>query len=214
MYKKLTEDDNLFLFLDPDPIGDPDRHSFVFSRDKSRWCFGESRIVVASVNPSWRPWQVEHERVYVVNATSSDTWTPIMVGSKPACAFLEVGFLDEQLLGKSCIPRCSEALTFLDVLVQFTVAIQTYPDYSWTLELPRSLPSYTSWIPTDLKRSSECTSAPPYPKLIWSVDGKGVAIAHQDREAAAVFERATKTSLPIFHVKSLNGVKYADSSCS
>lgn len=201
LYKKLAKDERLFLFLDPDPMGNPDHDSFVFSRDQSRKGFGESRIVTACVGLSWRPWHIKHERVHIVNATSFDIWAPITAGLRSACVPLDVQFLDERLLNKSCIPKCSEALTFLDVLVHSTMAVQTYSDYSWALELPRSLPSYKSWKPTDPDCSSECPCAPPYPKLTWNVDGKGVATAHQYRKAAAAFERAAKTSPRVFQLK-------------
>ncbi|USP75190.1 uncharacterized protein yc1106_02464 [Curvularia clavata] len=204
LYKKLAKDERLFLFLDPDPIGNPECDSFVFSRDQSKKGFGESRIITAYIDPSWRPWHIKHEGVHIVNATSSDIWAPITVGLRSACIPIDVRFLDERFLSKSCIPRCSEALTFLDVLVHSTITVQTYSDYSWALELPRSLPSYISWKPIDLNCSSECPCAPPYPKLIWSVDEKGIATAHQDHKAAAIFERATKTSPPIFQLKASN----------
>ena len=49
----------LFLFLDPDRINHPNNDNFVFSSDKRRLNYGESRSVVARVDASWRPQKLE-----------------------------------------------------------------------------------------------------------------------------------------------------------
>jgi hypothetical protein len=49
----------LFLFLDPDRIDHPDNDHFVFSSDKRRLNYGESRSLVARVDVSWRPQKLE-----------------------------------------------------------------------------------------------------------------------------------------------------------
>jgi SNF2-related domain len=45
----------LFLFLDPDRVHDPKDDYFVFSTDKRRLAYDETRPVVARVEPGWRP---------------------------------------------------------------------------------------------------------------------------------------------------------------
>ncbi|KAL6167555.1 hypothetical protein ACJQWK_06975 [Exserohilum turcicum] len=196
LYKKLA-DDCMFLFLDPDPIGTADHDSFVFSRDHSKKHFNDSRITPASLNPSWRPWHIG-QGSHTVNASIADIWLPATLELRPARVSLDVGFLDEQSLGDSCIPECSHALIFLDVVVHPSVAVQKA---SWILERPRSLPACFSWQLIDSKDTGECPCAPPYPKLNWSVNAKGVATAHEDRRAAATFERAIKQRPPVFHLE-------------
>ena len=45
----------LYLFLDPEPIGNPKNDNFVFSTNVQRPNFRDTRSIVASVDPSWRP---------------------------------------------------------------------------------------------------------------------------------------------------------------
>ena len=45
---------DIFLFLDPDPIGEPVNDEFVFSTDIHRPAYGETRHVLARFGPSWR----------------------------------------------------------------------------------------------------------------------------------------------------------------
>ncbi len=49
----------LFLFLDPDRIQHPMDDNFVFSSDKRRLNYGETRSVIARVDASWRPQKLE-----------------------------------------------------------------------------------------------------------------------------------------------------------
>jgi hypothetical protein len=44
-----------FFYLDPDKLGDPKDDFFVFSFDKRRLGFGESRQITARLDASWRP---------------------------------------------------------------------------------------------------------------------------------------------------------------
>jgi hypothetical protein len=201
LYRKTTKDEHLFLFLDPDLIGNPNQDTFIFSRDIGRKSFGDGRIILACMDATWRPWLTKHESAYTVNVTTSDAWVPATIKLQPACVPLDVRFFSGKLPRKNCIPLCSQSLIFLDVLAHSTSAIQTCSDYLWALEQPRSLSSCSSWQTANLNSTSECPCAPPYPKLIWSVNAKGVATAQEDRKAAAVFERAIKQRPLIFHLK-------------
>ena len=111
-------------------------------------------------------------------------------------------FFDEQRPSKNSISQCSQALNVLDVLVHSEVCVQTFSDYSWALKRPRLLPSCSSWQPVEPSSTETCSCAPRYTGLIWNVNGKGVATAHEDRQAAAVFECAIKHRPEIFHLES------------
>lgn len=62
----------LFMFLDPNPTGQPDKDCFVFSHDHGRKNFGDQRIILARLDPSWRPWDLN--TVSDVNATLIGAW--------------------------------------------------------------------------------------------------------------------------------------------
>ncbi|KAL1794298.1 hypothetical protein ACET3X_007719 [Alternaria dauci] len=53
LYKRSTGVNEMYMFLDPDPIGRPEHDSFVFSRDHTRKHYGESRSLLARMDPSW-----------------------------------------------------------------------------------------------------------------------------------------------------------------
>lgn len=53
----------------------------------------------------------------------------------------------------------------------------------------------------DASTHDVCACAPVYPDLLWSVDAAGKATPHEDRKAAATFERAIKTRCRVFHVQ-------------
>lgn len=55
---------SLFLFLDVDRIGPPNQDCYVFSTEKQRLEYGESRYAAAKVDSKWRPpYKSSHQRV-------------------------------------------------------------------------------------------------------------------------------------------------------
>ena len=57
LYKRVKSDKSspLFLFLDPERIGDPRHDQFVFSAQTHRLQYGETRDTIARVTAQWRP---------------------------------------------------------------------------------------------------------------------------------------------------------------
>lgn len=192
LYKRSTEVDSMYLFLDPNPIGRSDHDSFVFSQDHTRKHYGDSRITLARVHPSWRPSDVEDGRVQTMFVTIPDVHAPAVMTLAPASVPLNVGFLDEGRIIDNALPDCSQALTCLDVILQDEVPVRTFADYSWALESAKTLPSCSFWQPVHSNWSGKCSCAPLYPEIRWSINERGVATAHEDRRAAATFERAIK----------------------
>ncbi|KAF1836344.1 hypothetical protein BDW02DRAFT_616202 [Decorospora gaudefroyi] len=201
LYKRTTGETNMFMFLDPHPIGHADRDSFVFSQDISRKHYGDSRICLARVDPSWRPWHIKDEQEHIINVATAGIWESATMQLRAADVSLEVGVLQEDYLDGHLFHDCSQAVTFLDVIVPGSLATRAFTDYSWALERPRTLPAFWSWQTTASNEVERCSCAPRYPRLLWSVNDKGVATAHEDRKAAAVFERALKTRPPVFQLK-------------
>lgn len=92
-------------------------------------------------------------------------------------------------------------MTVLDVQVPEQLPIQKFSEYSWALEQVKAAPSLGDWQSTNVRAQSSCLCAPVYPNLLWSVDATGKATPHEDRKAAATFERGIKTRCSIFHVR-------------
>ncbi|KAF2631544.1 hypothetical protein BU25DRAFT_384913 [Macroventuria anomochaeta] len=201
LYKRSAEP-VLYLFLDPNPIGEAREDSFVFSRDCSRKQWGESRIIVARLNSAWRPWQMSDEdEEHVIDAVRTGSW--MAVSTKLATSLLaptaSVLMPGTPLTGLK--DECTNAVTVLDVRVPEQLPIQKFSEFSWALEQVRTAPSLGDWQSIEVDAHSCCACAPAYPDLLWSVDNAGKATPHEDRKAAATFERGIKTRCPVFHVQ-------------
>ncbi|KAF1934810.1 hypothetical protein EJ02DRAFT_362876, partial [Clathrospora elynae] len=192
---------DLYLFLDPDTVGPSDHDSCVFSRDCGRKHYGDSRISLAHIDPSWRPWSIVNEGVYDINAKIPGVWVPASVKLESACVTMDVGFLASGSSDRITLEDCSHAVAILDVELPERLPVQNFSDYSWALQRAQLLPSFSSWQTHGENTARDCACAPPYPRLLWSVNDKGVAMAHEDRKAAAAFERAMKTRPQIFQIK-------------
>lgn len=97
---------------------------------------------------------------------------------------------------------CTNAVTVLDVKIPEKLPIQQFGDFSWALERVKTAPGLDEWQSMDLHAQSSCLCSPGYPELLWSVDNGGKATPHEDRKAAATFERGIKSRCPIFHEQS------------
>ncbi|CAN9451106.1 unnamed protein product [Alternaria alternata] len=95
LYKRSIAVNDMYMFLDPDPIGRPEHDSFVFSRDHTRKHYGESRSSLARVHPSWRPWHMEDGRVHAITTTALDVWAAAVMPLVPAAVSLHADFLEE-----------------------------------------------------------------------------------------------------------------------
>lgn len=50
-----SQDAPIYLYLDPDRNASTKNDSFVFSKDKHRLAYGETRVIIASIESEWRP---------------------------------------------------------------------------------------------------------------------------------------------------------------
>ncbi|KAJ4312063.1 hypothetical protein N0V94_007628 [Neodidymelliopsis sp. IMI 364377] len=200
LYKRSAEP-TLYLLLDPNPIGEAKDDSFVFSVDCSRKQFGDSRMTVTRIDPTWRPWQIDGEDDRAVNAIHAGSW--IAVSAKLTTTRLTASASVLQL-GASLTDfhdDCTGAVTVLDVRIPEELSIQKFSEYSWALEQVKTAPSLADWETTGATTHGVCTCAPVYPDLMWSVDHSGKATPHEDRKAAATFERGIKTRCPVFFIQ-------------
>ncbi|KAF9696594.1 hypothetical protein EKO04_005577 [Ascochyta lentis] len=200
LYKRSAEP-ILYLFLDPNPVGEAADDSFVLSRDCSRKLYCESRIVTTRLSPIWRPWQIDDEDEHTVDAVHAGSWVSIPTRLTtstltPTASILVPG---TPLTGSEL--ECTNAITVLDVYVPEQLPTQKLSEYSWALERVKTAPSLTEWQTVDCGTYGDCMCAPVYPSLLWSVDNAGKATPHEDRKAAATFERGLKVRCPVFHVQ-------------
>lgn len=200
LYRRSTEP-ILYLFLDPNPIGDASEDSFVFSRDCSRKHYGQSRMIVTRVDPDWRPWQISDADEHVVGAVQAGSWITVSAKLTISTLAATASVLMPKKPLSDLEDECTNAVTVLDVQVPEQLPIQKFSEYSWALEQVKAAPSLGDWQSTNVRAQSSCLCAPVYPNLLWSVDATGKATPHEDRKAAATFERGIKTRCSIFHVR-------------
>lgn len=89
--KEAGEDDAslppLFLFLDPTRSGTPNEDSFVFSIDKRRYQFGETRPIVCKLSAKWRQTSVTGEDV-AISCHTSCVWAKAETVSLQVSSFV------------------------------------------------------------------------------------------------------------------------------
>jgi hypothetical protein len=98
---------------------------------------------------------------------------------------------------------CLKAVTILDVSIPEKLVVNKFTGFSWAIEQLASLPDFSRWqsVNTDNTNAQEdCECAPAAPGVQWHVGSNGVAVAQEDRKAAATFERAVKMRPSIFHI--------------
>jgi SNF2 family DNA or RNA helicase len=202
LYKRDAEP-VLYLFLDPDPIGEARNDRFVFSRDCNRKRWGESRTIVAHLDPAWRPWQMgDEDRQHIVEAMPTGLWHFYSMQLSTSQLTLTAQVLSPETPLTKVQDECTNAVTVLDVSVPEQLPIEQFGDFSWALEPVKTAPLLNDWQSINIPTQSNCLCSPAYPKLLWSVDNGGRATPHEDRRAAATFERGVKSRCPIFHEQS------------
>ncbi|KAF2640429.1 hypothetical protein P280DRAFT_550182 [Massarina eburnea CBS 473.64] len=198
LYKKIaTNEKPIYLFLDPDAVGPGDQDSFVFSHDCRRLPYGETRICLCWMDPSWRPWDVKTKTS--VKVTIPYTWIACSAYLETTSPSLSASIPSTSSLKNTSLSDCTKAVTLLDVRIKEKIQVQKPLDLLWLLEDVKKRPNFTSWQKFDgnFSQKSSCTCSPPFPKILWSIDNAGSATAREDRKAAANFERAVKTRSPI-----------------
>ncbi|KAF2134891.1 hypothetical protein P153DRAFT_372163 [Dothidotthia symphoricarpi CBS 119687] len=198
LYKRRLAKPDVYLFSDPNPIGP--ENGMVFSEDCSRRYWGDVRLTMARLDLAWRPSDVQSGQAYNVNADIAGTWTPVVMKLKSPHVAISASTVSGEAFVTPLRDDCSHALSVLEVNLQERIRIQKFSDYFWVLErASKLLPDLSAWQPFQSESASDCMCAPTQPPIHWSVDKK-VATPHEERQAAAKFERAIKTRRDIFEV--------------
>lgn len=211
----LSED--LYFFMDPDPVGSATDDQFVFSENHERQPNPtHTREVVARMK-SWRPWNQDNTKRVTIQ--EQGFW------SKPETAFLEVveGDLEYHRMTRKDPEHhdgsCSKAETFLAVRFKTPSDIYEswrairgvstndryfYSHLAWPLRDGSLLNSLADWMSIDnTSFQGSCEScSPARPAIRWR---QGLArkskldstttiklVMQEDRLAAAAYERALK----------------------
>jgi hypothetical protein len=199
LYKRSTEP-KLYLFLDPDLLGKTDDDGFLFSYDCSRKAYGDGRLSLARLESSWRPWQIGDEAVQDVETTIAQSWVSVSLKLELVETELAVSVPTNAASLSRVNADCSRAVTILEVRIP--ERLHDITKQFWALDRAKRLPALSAWQLITWNSIEGCACAPVYPRILWHVNEKGVAVPHEARKAAAEFERAVKTRAPIFYVES------------
>ena len=213
---------DLYLFLDPERIGNPLDDQFVFSTEKHRLGYGEVRYTIARLASSWRPtgtyeiqktsctihgqWvhckavlsAVDCTRPPVLSVPYENTVlfmaSPTMVsGAQGVCAVSYTPIL-------SCkVPlRAKETIEWPQG--QWLVKTEAAQDgilssFAWLTERIRDLGGFTNgWRSLTLPplHGNCCLCAPNRPDIKWRLE-KAAIKAYEDSREAGIYERAMKS---------------------
>ncbi|KAF2027883.1 hypothetical protein EK21DRAFT_70985 [Setomelanomma holmii] len=191
----------LYLFLDPSPIGKSEDDCFVFSHDCGLKHYSQSHVSLARMPASWRPWHLEDENAHHIKATVPGLWVPTAFNLTLAAVNLTASVPSTCESFANVQSDCSRAITILEARILEELAVESFDDYSWALQQIKHLPKISEWQTFNASNSRPCACAPVYPRVLWHVDDAGVASPHEDRKAAASFERSIKTRPPIFEIR-------------
>lgn len=189
---------DLFFYLDPDLVGHPKDDTYVFTYDLSFRAYGETRVSLACLDASWRPWRMDAGSTQLVQATTPGIWVASHLVLESASLPMDVSVPSTALL-TNLAGDCARAITILDVKVP-DLRKEGVDSTSWILNQAKPLLTFSDWQATADTIGNDCECAPHLPPLLWHVDGNGTATAHEEPKAAASFERAMKFRRPIFKI--------------
>ncbi|KAF2267412.1 hypothetical protein CC78DRAFT_512061 [Lojkania enalia] len=206
LYKSCKGKD-IYLFLESDPISRGELDRFVFSLDCRRIPFGEARAVLAELDCSWRPWNVQVDKISNVSGTIPGRWVKTNITIAHSTVPIRANM--PASLSAMTFSDCRLPWQFLDVKIDRPVDISTFSGYSWALQQVKILP-FSAWTPcTSVCPQVSCICAPATPRILWNVNKNGTATAYEDRQSAAIFERMVKTRPPIFDIRASSNSKGA-----
>ncbi|GIZ48321.1 hypothetical protein CKM354_001138700 [Cercospora kikuchii] len=194
----------LFLFLDPTRTGDPDKDSFVFSRNVERIDYHEQRLIIAHIVADWRPWKRPDRKPAKPMLIVTDSLKTTSQCSLTAMdARLQMGRLKavDTVVGQT---DCAQSVQLLRAvhanrlssnhgdLTSTTAQSQFLSQHQWVLEaMGRCLPS-EGWRPI-LSTSRQCERcAPARPQVRWAIQSGGDVSPYEDVPSAARYEEAMK----------------------
>ncbi|KAF7185894.1 DNA repair protein rad5 [Pseudocercospora fuligena] len=215
LYKRQNCDAHrpMYLFLDPDRIGPPDKDSFVFSRCKHVLEYDEVRPLVARVDPKWRPWSSDPSsgppETTKTTLHLEHTWHALPTSLQSVKPQLQI-CAPEDMEQLAQYKDCSKAINVLSATVH-SGDVDGNPmhgdrfsrDNAWIFEAMRRCVPSNRWRPLHKAHDNgECHfCAPRLPPLRWEIVG-GEIKEYEDPAAAANYERSVKTRPPAIAIRS------------
>ncbi|KAJ6260535.1 DNA repair protein RAD5 [Drechslerella dactyloides] len=208
LHRKSGNDDSpLFLFLDPNRLGDHKSDSFVISRSCKRIAFGEHRSIVARFDAAFRPstankaiktqlnlnvFWVSAEDLELMPSTRATAQysyaSPATIATHTACD-LPAAFL---VCSAPLTPALANNWPTSWQVVDDARAEETFSSINWLVERMKLGQKGSDWLPYTLKGNHSCPScAPPKPKILWGA-GRNRSGPIEDPEESAIWERAMK----------------------
>lgn len=216
--EQFGESRDMYFFLDPTPVGDPDNDHFVFSHDHRRIGYNEIRDVIARIDSSWRPWdpQASKRLLGKVDGQWTDVQTPVKLEIIPASVTFHTHL--ESPRWDELITHCSQATTILECqfktpssqgkqwTTETIIGLDDklfFSEFQWVINRASSIPKLQSWHILGEQALHTCTNcAPENPSIKWRVteenNGRRVAIAQEDPTEACEYEKALKMRPSIF----------------
>ncbi|KAJ3007556.1 UNVERIFIED_CONTAM: hypothetical protein HDU68_003463, partial [Siphonaria sp. JEL0065] len=141
LHIKKSEDaavSDLFFFLDPTRCGSPSEDPFVFATRSRRLEYGEQRLPIAVLDPTWRPNANAGEQI--VDASVHGIWVELNGAVKMSMTELESKQADIAVLQQDAFVPFTESFSTKDqecckssvALVQVKVELGTYVEEVWT----------------------------------------------------------------------------------
>ncbi|KAH0366937.1 hypothetical protein KCU65_g4926, partial [Aureobasidium melanogenum] len=201
-----VEGPDMFLFLDPTRIGNPEDDRFVFARDHSRLQYDQVREIAATINAAWRP-EMQTDASSCTEVTLNGQW--IDGGS---CSLEAMNVNSELRLKRSSLDTdcgVTKALVSLKFDLPSSIPRQRYQgeqriqpddktffaDFGWALEPLRQNLKVSG--AQDVRATPDCEPcAPPIPEVRFRVVAKPNNTEfhpYEDPKTATDYEVAIKS---------------------
>ncbi|KAK6359728.1 hypothetical protein TWF696_000868 [Orbilia brochopaga] len=208
LHRKMGDDGNpLFLFLDPNRLGDSTADSFVISRNCKRVAFGEHRSIVAKFDAVFRP--TATNKVVKTQLNVDVFWIPAENLELVPCgeATARYSYMSPDAIVSHT--TCDVPAAFLICSAPLPLALstgwpmeweavddahagETFSSINWLVERMKLGQKGSDWLAYDLQGDQSCaTCAPPKPTILWGA-GRNKSGPIEDPEESAVWERAMK----------------------
>lgn len=197
------DDTGLYLFLDAGALSHSDDDRFVFSYDCDKKSYGEPRGTLAYIDAGWRPWSDTGAFTSRINVTSSGFWRHVDLHVRPSKMNMTIKIPTHMSTLVRDEKACSRSVMILEVYCPQQVCMKSVKHCDLVLSRVKEKLPFSHWQALDDLEKNGCSCAPMYPRIMWHVNHKGMALPQEDRKAASTFERAIKHRPTIIDVRPL-----------
>ena len=217
LYKRLdTDNDPMYLMLDPDGIGDASDDSFVMTNNPAKLRYGETRSCMLKLDKAWRPWLSGNsfgktECSLIQRSVSLDRADLSLTSIK-----LDLTLQSADLALAQCKEDCDATETLVRVDFPLSLpagepAISTsiaptdkvfFAESGWVFEVIRPSLAFDQWHTLKTVHGDECPNCQPkLPDIRWRWgDGKSLK-AYEDPATATTFEAELKKRPALFTIQ-------------